>query len=149
MSECNFTTSFTVDASPEATFAAINNVRGWWSGEITGVTDALGAEFTYRYQDMHRSTQKIAELEPGRRIVWHVTDATLNFVANKKEWNDTDIVFDIEPKGRQTIVTFTHIGLAPRIECYGDCAGAWSYYIRESLRDLILKGEGRPNAKAS
>ena len=76
----SYTTSFTVDQSPDEVFDAINNVRGWWSGEIQGDTDKLGAEFTYRVQDVHRSTQKITEFISGKRVVWHVIDGHLGFV---------------------------------------------------------------------
>ena len=142
-----FSTSFTVDQSPHEVFDAINDVRGWWSGEIDGSTDELGAEFTYRYQGLHRSTQKITELVPGRRVVWHVADASLEFVRDKTEWNGTDIVFEIARKGDKTEVRFTHVGLVPRFQCYGDCSGAWGFYINESLRRLITTGKGEPNSK--
>ncbi len=140
-----FSTSFTVGQSPQEVFDAINDVRGWWSGEIDGSTDELGAEFTYRYKGLHRSTQTITELVPGKRVVWHVTDASLEFVEDKTEWNGTDIVFDIARKGDQTEVRFTHVGLVPRFQCYGDCSGAWTFYVTRSLRDLITTGKGEPN----
>jgi uncharacterized protein YndB with AHSA1/START domain len=145
----DYTASYTVDQSPEAVFDAINNVRGWWSEEIDGPTDRLGAEFTYRYEDVHRSTQKITELVPGKRVVWHVLDAQINFVKDKAEWNGTDIVFEIAEKGDKTELRFTHVGLVPAIECYGKCSGAWGFYINDSLRSLIATGKGDPNQKES
>jgi hypothetical protein len=34
MNDETFTITFAVDETPEEAFAAINNVRAWWSGEI-------------------------------------------------------------------------------------------------------------------
>lgn len=147
MTDKNYNTAFTVDKSPAEVFAAINNVRDWWSGEIDGPTDKLGAEFTYRYQDLHRSTQKITELVPGKKVVWHVKDAAINFVKDKAEWNGTNVVFEIAKKGDKTELRFTHVGLRPAIECYGKCAGAWGFYINDSLRSLITTGKGDPKEK--
>jgi uncharacterized protein YndB with AHSA1/START domain len=141
----NFTTSFTVDKSPEQVFDAINNVRGWWSGEIDGRTDKLGAEFTYKHKDLHRTKQKITEFVAGKKVVWHVVESHIGFVRDKHEWNDTDIVFEIVKQHGKTELRFTHVGLVPAFECYGDCSGAWGFYINESLRDLITIGKGQPN----
>lgn len=143
MKQQHYTTAFLVDQSPAEVFAAINNVRGWWTGEIEGDTDKLDAEFTYRYQDVHRSTHKITEFVSGRRVVWHTTDSHIHFVKDKTEWTGTDIIFEIAKKGDKTELHFTHMGLVPGIECYGDCSGAWSYYINDSLRNLIATGQGQ------
>ncbi len=147
MNDRDFTTTITVDRSPKEVFDAINNVRGWWSGEIDGSTDKLGAEFTYRYQDLHRSSQKITELVPGKKVVWHVVDSSLNFVEDKTQWNGTDIVFDITRKDDKTELHFTHVGLVPAMACYGACSEGWGFYIKDSLRKLITTGKGQPNKK--
>jgi hypothetical protein len=75
-----------LDQSPTEVFNAINNTRGWWSGEIVGETDKLGAEFSYRVAGVHFTRQKVTELIPGKRIVWHVTEAKIDFVPNTGEW---------------------------------------------------------------
>lgn len=46
MNTQHYTATLTVDQTPEQVFAAITNLRGWWSEEIDGRTDKLGAEFT-------------------------------------------------------------------------------------------------------
>lgn len=146
MNDQNFTISFSVDQSPGEVFVAINDVRGWWAGVIEGSTDKLGDEFTYSYQDLHRSTQKITELIPGKKVTWRVVDASLSFVENKSEWTGTEISFDIAKKGNETEIRFTHVGLVPEFECFNDCSNGWSFYIDGSLRSLISTGKGeRPN----
>jgi hypothetical protein len=146
MKSDGFTTSFTVDRTPNEVFASINNVRGWWSGEVDGATDCVGAEFTYRYQNMHKSKQKITELVPGKRIVWHVTDAELTFVKDKTEWIGTDILFEITRKDAKTELRFTHVGLIPAFECYDGCSGAWGALVEGNLRKLIETGNNQPDA---
>ena len=140
-----FTTTISVDQTPEEAFAAIGNLRGWWSGEIEGSAGKLGDEFTYRYQDVHRSKQKVTEFIPGKRVVWQVLDSQLSFVEDKSEWNGTDIVFDISRKDGKTEVRFTHVGLVPQYECFGSCSNAWGTLVNGNLRGLITTGKGQPN----
>lgn len=143
MSDSNYSTSFLVDQPPEAVLAAVGNVRGWWSDGIEGRTDEIGAIWHYHFRDIHRCTIKITEMTLGR-VVWHVLDNAFSFIANRREWVDTHIVFDITPKGGQTELRFTHIGLSPEHECYDVCENAWGTYV-SSLRSLITTGTGFPN----
>lgn len=143
----SFATAFLVDRTPEAAFAAITDVRGWWSGQIDGCTDRLGEEFTYRYEDVHYSKQRITELVQGKRVVWHVVDAYLNFTEDSDEWIGTDITFEVSRKGGQTEVRFSHVGLVPAVECFDTCSNAWGFYINTSLRNLIVSGHGQSNPK--
>lgn len=145
MQNQDFTTTILVDQTPNEVFNFINNVRAWWSGEIEGITDSPGAEFTYTVPGIHFSKQRITEFIPGEKIVWKVEDATLSFVKDKSEWKGTDIVFDITKKGNKTEVRFTHVGLAPEFECYKDCSNAWGLLINGNLKSLIATGEHQPS----
>lgn len=143
LSTAGFTTTFFVDQTPHEVFTAINNVRGWWQGEITGGTDKLNDEFDYRMEDIHYSRQKLVEVIPDKRVVWSVTDSQLSFIEDKDEWTNTRIIFDITEINNKTQVRFTHIGLVPAIECYDACSNAWEQLIQESLVSLITTGKGK------
>lgn len=142
MSDPNLTISFAVAQSPDEVFAAINNVRGRWTGEIEGVTDKIGDEFTYSYKNVHRSTQKITELIPGKKVSWRVVDACLSFVENTDEWIGTEISFEISKIGDETEVRFTHVGLVNEFQCFNECSNGWAFYINGSLRSFITTGNG-------
>ncbi|HSU49775.1 MAG TPA: SRPBCC family protein [Segetibacter sp.] len=139
----NFTTTFFVDQTPAQVFDAVNNVRGWWQGEIEGSTDKVDDEFTYRMKDIHYSKQRVIELIPGKKVEWLVTDSKLNFLENKSEWTGTKISFEISEINNKTGLRFTHAGLVPGIECYGSCSNGWSKLIQESLKSLVTTGKGK------
>ncbi len=143
----DYTTSFTIDQSPEEAFDAINNVRGWWSEEVDGSTEKLGDEFTYRYKDVHSCKMKLIEVIPSKKVVWLVVDNYFNFTEDKSEWKGTTIIFEIFPKGHKSEIRFTHLGLVPEYQCFNVCSNAWGSYMSGSLRSLITTGKGKPNQK--
>jgi len=142
MSIESFSTAFSVHQTPDHVFAAINNVRGWWGGEIVGSAENVDDEFTYRYEDVHYSKQRVTELVPGKKVSWRVLDASLSFAGDPREWADTEITFELTANRDGTEVRFTHDGLVPRFDCFDACSSAWAFYINESLRTLITTGNG-------
>lgn len=149
MSDNSFTTTFLVDQTPAAAFAAINDVRGWWSEHIDGPTDELGAEFRYRSEVqldgetiVHRCTMRVEEFVPDQLVVWHCLENYFSFTADTTEWTGTRIVFEISTEGDRTRVRFTHRGLVSGYECFDVCTDAWSGYVAGSLKTLIVTGKG-------
>ncbi len=143
MNTADFTTAILVDETSQAVFNAINNVSGWWQGEIEGSATKLNDEFTYHMGDIHFSRQKIVEMIPGKKVVWLITESLLNFVKDKSEWTGTKINFEISTQDNKTQVRFTHVGLTPAFECYGGCSNGWSKLIEQSLLSLIQTGKGK------
>ena len=145
MDDGSYTIAFMVDQSPQEAFAAINQVRDWWSGEIAGLSDKVGETFSYKVAGIHYSEQMISELIPGSKVVWLVTDAELTFLKDKREWIGTEIVFEIARKGDKTELRFTHRGLVPDFECHEACSNAWGLLVGGNLRALIATGLPQPS----
>jgi hypothetical protein len=145
MIDRNFTTTITVDQDPAAVFAAICDVRAWWSQEIVGRAAKIGDTFKHHFRDLHRCEIAVKEMVPARKIVWTVLENYFSFTEDTAEWKGTDIVFEIARRGDKTVLTFTHVGLVREFQCYGACTDGWRFYVHDSLRELITTGQGRPN----
>jgi len=141
MTAHDFTTTLLVDQSPKEVFNAVNKPQNWWSGEIEGSSAKLNDEFTYRYKEFHFSKQRVVEMISDQKVVWLVTDSSINYTEDINEWTGTKISFEITEKDGKTELRFSHIGLNSGIECFDACSNAWTQIIQEGLFSLITTGK--------
>ena len=143
MEKKNFHLTITVNATAEETLKKISQVKHWWAKNFTGSAENLNDTFNVRFGDTYVDF-KISELVPIKKVVWKVTDCNLEWIKAKKEWNGTEVVFELTPKGSSTQIDFTHIGLVPGVECYNDCEAGWTGHVTSSLVNFINTGQGKP-----
>ena len=146
MKKQDYTASITVNATAHEAFKNINSVRNWWTEDWEGNAKKMNDEFTVHFGETF-ITLKVVELVPDKKIVWQVTDCYKHWLKDKKEWKGTTISWEIVAGKNETEINFTHLGLVPGIECYKGCAGAWDFYIKESLYKLITEQKGEPELK--
>lgn len=147
--EQSFSRTIEVRETPAQAFAAITNIRGWWSAEVVGDSEKLGDVFIFDVPGVHRCRMEITQLIPDQRVVWHVSESYISFIEDKTEWDGTDVVFDVSEVDGKTEIRFTHVGLVPAVECFEICTDAWGSYISGSLRSLIETGQGDPHRAES
>jgi hypothetical protein len=147
MNNQDYTANIVVEASPAKAYNAIKNFRAWWSEEIDGPTDQLNEAFFYHYKDIHLCKMKLVEMVENKRLVYQVLENEFNFISDKTEWVDTQLIFEIKEESGKTKIRFTHKGLVPSYECFEVCNDAWTGYITNSLYKLIETGKGEPNPK--
>src|SRR4030095_6604455 len=98
----SFTATIEVTKSPQEVFKIItSDVSKWWGGkDLSGSNTKLNDEFVVHHQGAHYSKQKLIELIPEKRVVWHVTEGTLYWLqVDKQEWTNTKMIFEISSTG--------------------------------------------------
>lgn len=144
MKAYDFTTTISVKQSAQEVFAAICNVRAWWSQHIEGSTNERHDKFRVDFRT-HWWAFEIEEMIPYERITWRVTDSYMPWNKHKTEWTGTKISFEISGRDDNTGMQFTHTGLHPSSDCYNGCSKGWIGYIHLSLAALIRTGKGTPD----
>ncbi|HVS97963.1 MAG TPA: SRPBCC domain-containing protein [Puia sp.] len=145
----DFNSSFSANISANEAIKKIGDLPEWWGVTFTGSTAKQGDNFQVRMTGDSYFDFTVAELIPGKRVVWLVTDCHMPWYSDKTEWTGTKLVFDLSENNGATELTFTHQGLTPSVECYKDCASGWSHWIKTSLFSYLTTGKGvfRPPTK--
>ncbi len=142
MTSKNYTTIIEVEKSPQDVFNCIKEVPKWWNRDYEGGSTKLNDEFIIRHPNLHHSKQKLIEVIPNKKMVWLVTDSTLNWLEkDKQEWTNTKMIFEISTRDDKTVLHFTHEGLVPEKECYAMCEQGWDMVIRDRLFNFITFGK--------
>lgn len=147
MTTQDYSASITANLTAAAAAERINRVADWWTASFTGASEKVGNQFSVRWGETFVDFT-VVEYVPAKRIAWRVTDCNLLFVEDKKEWKNTEVVFDISSDGGTTTVKMMHAGLEPGVECYEACSKGWNFFITESLQSLLAEDQGMPDRVA-
>ncbi|MBN9384105.1 MAG: SRPBCC domain-containing protein [Chitinophagaceae bacterium] len=135
--------SITADVTAKEAFEKIARVSDWWAVNFEGSAERTGDTFTVRFGETF-VIFKIGEAIPNKKIVWQVMDCNLHWQQDKKEWNGTEIVWEISSVNGSTRIDMIHVGLVPGVECYENCETGWNYHIKESLFKFLTEDKGLP-----
>ena len=149
MKKNDFVSSISAEIGANDAIKKISNVPEWWGVTFTGNAGKQNDEFTVKMGGDSFFHLTVAELIPGKKIVWLVTDCHMPWYSDKKEWADTRLIFELNEQNGITALTFTHEGLTPDVECYKDCEPGWTHWIQTSLFSYLTNGKGvfRPPTK--
>jgi len=142
MENKDFQSSIDVNISADDAVKKINNLLGWWGVSFEGSSQNQDDKFIIKMGGESFLDCTVAELLPGKKVVWLVTDCHMPWYSDKKEWANTKLVFDLTENADITTVKFTHEGLTPDVECYRDCEKGWTHWIKKSLFSYLTTGIG-------
>jgi len=132
-----------VKSSSEAVYKALATREGladWWTTDTRGesrVGEMLRFRFTADGREIGGFDMKVVELQPGKRVFWHVVDGPA-------EWVGTKISFDLKQEGEYCIVLFQHQGWREPVEFMYHCSTKWASFLL-SLKSLVETGKGQPS----
>lgn len=110
-----------------------------------GTAEQPRQTFTIRFGSQVFKTIVVEELIDRKKVVWRVVDALIDLpdLANKTEWINTCMVWDISGSANDTVLELTHIGLHPDVECYNICMIGWQSFLH-SFEKFVTTGDGTP-----
>jgi hypothetical protein len=137
----DFNRTIIVDASAEEAMKKISQVNLWWKKDFSGSAEKLNDTFTIPFTQPSFVDFVVSEFVPDKKAVWKVTDCYLPWFQDKKEWNNTEVIFELSEENGKAKIDFTHVGLVQEIECYDVCEKGWDGHIN-NLAKFINEGKG-------
>jgi hypothetical protein len=126
--------------SPEDVFNHVIDLSKWWPEEFEGESIKLNAEFEFRTGDSHYTKNKVVEFVPNKKVVWLTTESIRK--ADNFDWTGTKFIFELMPKGNNTLLKFTYDGVV--LEQESDrLVQICDMTIKEMFYNFITYGKGK------
>ena len=109
MLKTKYTVAIEVVKSPRDVFNHLIELSKWWPEDFVGEQIKLNTEFVFKAGDGHYSKNKVVEFVPNKKVAWLTTESlrkTDNF-----DWTGTKMIFELTPKGGNTLIKFTYDGV--------------------------------------
>ena len=146
----DFELSYIFDAPALAVYNSIATqvgIRGWWTECcVVGTEVGRRAAFVFPHGGFF-AVMKITALKQSQLVEWRCLNCQHDEktgLTNLHDWEGTKISFRLKAIGRnQTQLMFTHHGLG-KLKSHGACASIWSFFLGQSLRQMLHSGRGLP-----
>jgi uncharacterized protein YndB with AHSA1/START domain len=122
-----------IKATPKKVFEALSTTDGishWWIVGTKG-NAKQGGIIHFGFADM-----RVVESKPNKVVKWKC-------VKGPREWEGTDLTFELKAKKGETFVLFTHANWKKPDEFMHHCSTKWATFLL-SLKDWMEREEGRP-----
>jgi hypothetical protein len=136
----NYSVEIELTKSPNDVFSHLINLKAWWPENFEGKNTKLNSEFVLSTGDSHFSKNKVIEFVPDKKFAWLVTEGlrkTDNF-----EWAGTKMIFELTPKGNNTILKFTYDGVVLENESER-LVQICDLTVNEMFHNYIVNGKGK------
>lgn len=136
-----YSVAIEVTKSPNDVFNhLINDVPQYWPEELEGKCNKLNDEFIFRMGDSHYSKNKVVELVPDEKVVWLVTGSIRK--TDNYDWTGTKMMFELTPKGGNTVLRFTYDGPVPENE-QDRLIQICNMVVKENLYNFLTNGTAK------
>jgi len=127
-----------IDAPVEKVYKAITEQTGlarWWTAETVAMPE-VGSVAEFKFGDRYHNEMRVLTIEPDKLVEWEC-------IVGDNEWIETRFRFDLERRGNQTQLRFSHTKWREMTDFYAHCNYHWGYYLR-SLKLYCETGKGTP-----
>jgi len=129
-----------IHSTPRKVYQAVTDVEklaGWWTIDTCGES-IVDRKLEFGFHGHLAAEMLVTGLKMDSQVRWRVTDRSI------AEWIDTEISFDIFPRGEKTILHLRHSKWAEDAKMFPECSMHWAIFLL-SLKEFVETGRGRPH----
>ena len=136
----NYSVEIELAKSPNEVFNHLINLKKWWPEDFEGEDIKLNSEFVFTTGDSHYSKNKVVEFVPDKKLVWLAIEGLRK--TDNYDWSGTKMIFELIPKGNNTILKFTYDGIV--LENESDrLVQICDMTVKEMFYNFIVNGKGK------